>query len=88
AAAGARGGRPVRIRYDVIDYHDSATGITAMARTTGFSLAIVARMQARGEVAAPGVGTPDEVIPPDAFVAELRRRNIRVDVSESDGDAG
>ena len=84
-AAGERGGRPVRIRYDVIDYHDPATGITAMARTTGFSLAIVARMQARGEVAAPGVGTPDEVIPPHAFVAELRRRDIRVDRSETDG---
>ena len=85
--AGERGGRPARIRYDVIDYHDPETGITAMARTTGFSLAIVALMQARGEVTAPGVGTPDEVIPPDAFVAELRRRGIRVEVSETEGDA-
>ena len=85
--AGERDGRRVRIRYDVIDYHDPVTGITAMARTTGFSLAIVARMQARGEVAAPGVGTPDEVIPPDAFVAELRRRDIRVDFSETSADA-
>ena len=83
--AGERGGRPARIRYDVIDHHDPATGITAMARTTGFSLAIVALMQARGEVTAPGVGTPDEVIPPDAFVAELRRRDIRVEVSETGG---
>ncbi len=82
-AAGERDGRPVRIRYQVIDHHDPVTGITAMARTTGFSLAIVARMQVRGEVAAPGVGTPDEVIPPDAFVEELRRRDIRVEVSET-----
>ena len=86
-AAGERDGRPVRVRYDVIDYHDPVAGITAMARTTGFSLSIVAQMQARGEVAAPGVGTPDEVIPPDAFVAELRRRDIRVDFSETDADA-
>ena len=82
-AAGERDGRPTRIRYDVIDYHDPVTGLTAMARTTGFSLAIVARMQVRGEVAAPGVGTPDEVIPPGSFVAELRRREIRVDRSET-----
>ena len=85
--AGERDGRPARIRYDVIDYHDPETGITAMARTTGFSLAIVALMQARGEVTAPGVGTPDQVIPPDAFVAELRRRDIRVEVSETGGGA-
>lgn len=83
--AGERGGVPARIRYDVTDYHDPATGITAMARTTGFSLAIVALMQARGEVARPGVGTPDEVIPARPFIAALRRRDIRVDLTETDG---
>jgi len=81
--AGVRGGRPARIRYDVTDYHDPATGITAMARTTGFSLAIVALMQARGELAAPGVGTPDEVVPADPYVEALRRRGIRVLRSEA-----
>ena len=76
--AGEKGGQPARIRYEVIDYHDPATGITAMARTTGFSLSITALMQARGQVTAPGVGTPDEVIRPELFVEELVRRGIRV----------
>ena len=80
--AGERNGRPARLRYDVTDYHDPVTGITAMARTTGFSLAIVAKMQARGEVGTPGVGTPDEVVPAGPFVAALRRRGIRVAYSE------
>lgn len=83
--AGERDGRPARLRYDVTDRHDPATGITAMARTTGFSLAVVALMQARGEVAAPGVGTPDEVIPAEPFVAALRRRGIRISRSEEEG---
>ncbi len=76
--AGEKGGQPARIRYEVIDYHDPATGITAMARTTGFSLSITALLQARGQVTAPGVGTPDEVIRPELFVEELVRRGIRV----------
>ena len=76
--AGEKGGQPARIRYEIIDYHDPATGITAMARTTGFSLSITALMQARGQVTAPGVGTPDEVIRPELFVEELVRRGIRV----------
>ena len=80
--AGQKDSRPTRIRYEVIEYHDPVTGITAMARTTGFSLAITALMQARGEVARPGVGTPDEVIPPDTYVEELGRRGIRVVRSE------
>ncbi len=79
---GVKGGRPARIRYDVTDYHDPASGITAMGRTTGFSLAIVALMQARGEVAAGGVGTPDEVIPAEPYVEALRRRGVRVVCSE------
>ena len=80
--AGERDGRAARVRYDVTDHHDPVTGITAMARTTGFSLAIVALMQARGEVARPGVGTPDEVVPAEPYVAALRRRGIRVARSE------
>ena len=81
--AGVRGGRPARIRYDVTDYHDPATGLTAMARTTGFSLAVVALMQARGELAAPGVGTPDEVVPAEPYVEALRSRGVRVVRSEA-----
>lgn len=75
--AGEKRGETSRVRYEVIDYHDPATGITAMARTTGFTLAIVALMQARGEIAA-GVGTPDETIPAQAYINELEERGIRV----------
>ena len=77
-AAGALAGKPTRVRYDVVDRHDPATGITAMARTTGFSLAIVALMQARGQVVAAGFGTPDIVVPPDLFLRELEKRGIAV----------
>lgn len=75
---GAKDGIPRTVVYEVHDAQDPATGITAMARTTGFSLSITALMQARGRVAAAGVGTPDEVVPPDLYVAELGRRGIQV----------
>ena len=75
--AGEKRGEASRVGYEVIDYQDPVTGITAMARTTGFTLAIVALMQARGEIAA-GVGTPDEVVPAQAYINELEERAIRV----------
>lgn len=75
--AGEKRGARSRVRYEVTDYYDPATGITAMARTTGFTLAIVALMQARGEIAT-GVGTPDETIPAQAYIDELGQRGIRV----------
>ena len=81
---GIRDGEPKRIRYEVLDRHDPGTGLTAMGRTTGFSLSITALMQARGEVR-PGARTPDDSISPDRYITELARRGIRTEVSGSSG---
>jgi saccharopine dehydrogenase-like NADP-dependent oxidoreductase len=79
---GARGGRSVRIVYDLFDRTDPATGATSMARTTGFPCAIVARMLARGEWTRPGVAPP-EFLGRDARVTAsildaLSLRGVRV----------
>lgn len=76
--AGRSNGKAERIRYQLLDRHDPATGISAMARTTGFSLAITALMQARGDMR-PGVGTPDEVVPHGRYIDELRKRGIDIE---------
>ena len=81
---GRRGREDVRIRYEVLDRQDPVTGLTAMARTTGFSLSLTALLQAHGEVR-PGVGTPDEVMPPARYIEELARRGIHTKISESPG---
>ncbi len=77
---GRRNGKVTRIRFELLDREDPVTGITAMSRTTGFSQAITALMQARGQVR-PGVGTPDEVVPHDPYIEQLRKRGIRVERS-------
>ncbi|HSK19420.1 MAG TPA: saccharopine dehydrogenase C-terminal domain-containing protein [Longimicrobiales bacterium] len=76
-AEGKKDGRPRRIVFDLIDYHDEKTGITAMERTTGFSLSITGQMQARGQVK-PGVLTPDLAVPAQAYIDELKNRNIDI----------
>ena len=76
-AAGHRNGRPELIRYELVDRRDPATGISAMARTTGFSLAITALLQTGGHMS-PGVGTPDEAVPQDRYIDALRARGIDV----------
>ena len=54
-------------------------GISAMMRTTGYSLSITGQMQVRGEVRPPGVWTPDECMPPQAYIAELAKRGIDIE---------
>jgi lysine 6-dehydrogenase len=75
---GERDGEDTAIRYDLLDRYDPETGITAMMRTTGYSLAITGLMQAAGEIA-PGVWTPDEGVPPAPYVEALRQRGVEIE---------
>jgi lysine 6-dehydrogenase len=75
--SGEKDGRERTLRWDLLDRFDEDTGITAMMRTTGFSLAITGILQSSGHVPS-GVHTPDEAIPPEPYIVELRRRGVEV----------
>ncbi|HUP47915.1 MAG TPA: saccharopine dehydrogenase C-terminal domain-containing protein, partial [Thermoanaerobaculia bacterium] len=70
------GGR--RLRYDIIDRYDEATGLSAMMRTTAFPASIVALMMARGQTSPRGALPQERCVPADLFMAELARRRIEV----------
>lgn len=78
---GRLAGRRTTLRWDLVDRYDPLTGITAMMRTTGFSLAITGALQADGRIAA-GVWTPDEIVPAEAYVAALRARGVEIRFEE------
>ncbi|NNF26482.1 MAG: hypothetical protein HKN73_04560, partial [Gemmatimonadetes bacterium] len=80
--SGVKDDVPSRIRFDVLDYYDGETGLTAMTRTTGFALSVTGLIQARGQVQRSGVGTPDEVIPPGLFIEEMGARGIEITRSD------
>jgi lysine 6-dehydrogenase len=75
---GTKDGRERRLGWELIDRYDEEHGISAMMRTTGYSLSITGQMQARGEIAPSGVHTPDECVPAERYIEELRRRGIDV----------
>ena len=76
---GERGGTSRTVRYDAFDRYDEKHGITAMMRTTGYSLAVTSLMQMDGRVREPGVRTPDEVVPAEEYLRELAKRGIEVE---------
>jgi lysine 6-dehydrogenase len=78
------GSKQSTLRYDIIDSFDEETGLSAMMRTTAFPASIVAQMMARGETKGSGAIPQERCIPPDAFVAALKARNIRIDESVLD----
>ena len=75
---GTRNGKPARRAWELIDFYDEKIGVSAMMRTTGYSLAITGLMQARGQVEKKGVCTPDEAMPAEAYIAELATRGVRI----------
>lgn len=77
-AEGTKDGEPRRIVYDLIDTLDEEAGITAMERTTGFSLSITGQLQASGRTTRQGVSLPDQAVPADDYIGELERRGIRI----------
>lgn len=79
---GTRGGVERRLTWQMIDTYDEAHGITAMMRTTAYSLSITGQLQVGGSLGKPGVYASYQVTPVDEYLAQLRRRGIVVEASE------
>ena len=77
--SGQKGGRAHAVRFRLIDYYDAEHGISAMMRTTGYSLSVTGQMQADGRITEKGVRTPDEAVPFRAYVDELGKRGVRIE---------
>lgn len=77
-AEGVRAGRRRKVRIDLVDTFDRATGLTAMMRCTAFPSACIAWMLGRGLIDAPGVHEQESVVPVRRFVREMRDAGIGI----------
>jgi len=72
--------------FRVLDRYDHEGKVSAMARTTGYTAAIVASELAKGKIKEPGVVPPERLGADQRFMrgllSELRRLNIVVEESE------
>ncbi len=88
AVEGLQDGQHIRLTWDLYDEYDPSSGMSSMARTTGFPAAIMARLLARKEVPLRGIIPPENIgaLPELSrhIMAELAARNVvfkeRVDV--------
>ncbi|MBA2494988.1 MAG: saccharopine dehydrogenase NADP-binding domain-containing protein [Acidobacteria bacterium] len=75
---GKKTGETKRLRYDIVDKFDAETGLSAMMRTTAFPASIIAQITAQGDVKMRGATPQEKAIDAEKFVAELARRNIKI----------
>jgi len=76
-ACGRNNGHRTEATVEVIDYYDEKTGFSAMQRTTGWHMSIVAAMMAKGEI--PHGSIPVELaVPGESFVKYARKRGFQI----------
>lgn len=80
---GTKDAKPCTLTFDLLDRFDEAHGISAMMRTTGYSLSLTGQLQVAGTVTRHGVTTAWEGMPYRPYVEGLRARGI--DIRESAG---
>ena len=74
---GQSGRRRVRWVCDLVDRYDPAAQVTSMARTTGYTAAVVARMVAEGIYREPGISPPEFLGRRPEWVQTLTRELAR-----------
>lgn len=79
---GWKGGAARSITFRLLDFYDAEHGISAMMRTTGYSLSVTAQLQVAGRVTRHGVTTAWEGEPYEPYVTALRERGIAVEEIE------
>jgi saccharopine dehydrogenase-like NADP-dependent oxidoreductase len=79
---GYRKGVKAKRTYTLIDFYDEKSGVTAMARTTGYTASIVAKLILEGVIRLKGIVPPEQLgMEKDIYqriMAELNARGIKI----------
>jgi lysine 6-dehydrogenase len=69
------------LTYEMIDYFDEKTKISSMMRTTSFPTSIIAQMIVSGIIKERGVLPPEQCVPVQPLINELKKRDIIISES-------
>lgn len=75
--SGSRNGATAASAMEMWASYTARPQFSAVARDTGFPAAIAALMLGRGEIRGAGVLAPENVVPPEPFFNELKKRGFR-----------
>ena len=78
-AQGTKRGAPGAVALQLLDYYDAERGISAMMRTTGYSLSVTGQMLVDGRIAQHGVHAAYKVTPYESYVEEMEKRGIKIE---------
>ena len=80
--SGKKAGMDKTFEYEMQTYKDVDRNITAMARVTASTISIVAQMIGGGVIGKRGVFPPEQGVPGDVYIEELKKRGIEIKETE------
>lgn len=81
--SGIKDGAPAAYAYEMTTVKDRENNVTAMARATANTISVVAQMLGSGTISKRGVYPPEQVVPGDVYISEMKKRSV--DIHETSG---
>ncbi|MGB3262230.1 saccharopine dehydrogenase family protein [Paenisporosarcina sp.] len=79
--SGNKDGQLATYSYELVTKKDMTDQVTAMARATANTISIVAQMIGNGEITKRGVYAPEQIVPGDTYISELKKRGVQIQES-------
>lgn len=70
--------KEVSYTYEMICYKNNKENVTAMARSTAYTISVVAQMIAKGVINKRGVFPPEQVVPGQTYIEEMEKRGVMI----------
>jgi len=74
--SGEAHGMPATYEYNLVTKKDLSVNETAMARATANTISIVAQMIGNGTITKRGVHPPENIVPGDLYIEEMKKRGV------------
>ncbi|WP_019412934.1 saccharopine dehydrogenase family protein [Paenisporosarcina sp. TG20] len=76
--SGVKDGDLTTYEYEMVTKKDLTDQVTAMARATANTISVVAQMIGNGEITKRGVYPPEQIVPGDAYIIEMKKRGVHI----------
>jgi len=76
--SGLKNSEEVTYEYELVTKKDMDHQVTAMARATANTISVVAQMIGNGEITKRGVYPPEQIVPGDAYIEEMKKRGVHI----------
>lgn len=80
---GTKAGEHCIYEYNMITEKDTTVNETAMARATANTVSVVAQMIGSGAITKRGAYPPEQIVPGDRYIEEMKRRGVIIEERQS-----